>query len=110
MRMNNLKDYITFYDVVNSGPEPGMGTTEEVFKASAEIYEPSVKDVQLGNLELDKTSITVIIRNSFPEYVPNVKQTFTVNTGMYQGMTFNIKNVSPKDANFMKIVGVSDEF
>lgn len=105
MRMNNLKDFVTFYKIADNGPEPGMGQSTEVMKAYAEIYEPSAKDVQLGNLELDKTSVTIIIRNTYPEYVPKVNQRFTVNSGMYQGMSFNIKHVSPKDINFMKVVG-----
>lgn len=108
MRMNNLKDFVTFYMVTDNGPEPGMGTSTEVMKAYAEVYEPSAKDIQLGNLETDKLSLTIIIRNTYPEYVPKVNHTFTVNSGMYQGESFNIKHVAPKEANFMKIVGVSD--
>ena len=106
MRMNNLKDVITFYKIVSSGPEAGSGTPEEVFKAYAEIYQPSVKDVQLGNLETEKTSITVIIRNSYPEYLPKVNETFKVETGMYTGLNFDINTVAPVDEGFIKIVGV----
>lgn len=108
MRSNSLKDYVTFYAITDNGPEPGMGTSKKVFESYAEVHEPSAKDVQLGNLELDKTNITINIRNSFPEYTPKVNQTFTVNTGMYQGLTFNIKHVSPNEINFMKVVGESD--
>lgn len=108
MRMNNLKDFVSFYSVTDNGPEAGMEEKTEIFKAFAEIYEPSQKDVQLGNLELDKTLITVIIRNSFPEYTPKVNETFEVMSSLYNGLSFNIKNVSPKDAHFIKIVGESD--
>ncbi|MBF7025928.1 head-tail adaptor protein [Staphylococcus kloosii] len=108
MRMNNLKDYVEFFDVTDNGPEAGMGTTEKVFEAFAEIYEPSAKDVQLGNLELDKTNVTVIIRNSYPEFTPRVNQTFKVISGLYGGQSFNIKNVALKDATYFKIVGESD--
>lgn len=108
MRANNLKDVISFYDVVDSGPEPGMGSKEKVFEAFAELYEPSAKDFQLGNLELDKTNLTVIIRSSFPEFTPRVNQTFEVMTGLYGNQSFNIKSVSPTEGHFMKIVGESD--
>lgn len=108
MRMNNLKDYVEFFDVTDNGPEAGMGTTEKVFEAFAEIYEPSAKDVQLGNLELDKTNVTVIIRNAFPEFTPRVNQTFKVISGLYGGQSFNIKNVAPKDSTYFKIVGETD--
>lgn len=108
MRANQLKDVIYFYDTINNGPEPGMGTTEKVFESFAEIYEPSAKDVQLGNLELDKINITVIIRGTYPEFVPDVNQTFKVMSGMYSGTSFNIKKVSPTERTFMKLVGESD--
>lgn len=108
MRVNSLKDYVDFYDLVDNGPEAGMGTKEKVFSAFAEIYEPSAKDVQLGNLELDKTNIAVIIRNTYPEFTPNVNQTFEVMSGVYSNLSFNIKKISPVDNSFMKIVGESD--
>ncbi|WP_337227954.1 hypothetical protein [Staphylococcus succinus] len=108
MRANKLTNVIEFYDVVDEGPEPGMGVFTKVFESFAEIYEPSAKDVQLGNLELDKTNITVIVRNTFPEFVPRVNQTFKVVTGMYGNESFNIKKVSPSESTFMKIVGESN--
>lgn len=107
MRVNKLKDIVSFFEIVDSGPEPGMVTSTKAFEAFAEIYEPSAKDVQLGNLELDKTNITVIVRNSFPEFVPKVNNTFEVMSGLYGSTVFNIKTVSPTDNHFIKIVGES---
>ncbi|OEK41303.1 hypothetical protein ASS88_01450 [Staphylococcus saprophyticus] len=105
MRANSMKDYIVFYLEGESGPYPGMGGQKEVYKSWAEVYEPSQKDVQLGNLETSTVNVTVIIRNSFPEFVPDVNNTFTIETGLYEGTEFSIKNVAPKEQNTMKIVG-----
>lgn len=100
-----MKDYITFTQIVNSGPYPGMGSKEPIFESWCEVYEPSTKDIQLGSLETSTVNVTVIFRSAFPEFVPDVGNTFTLNTGMYKGTEFNIRTVSPKDENTMKIVG-----
>lgn len=103
-RMNKMHDIISFFDVVQDGPEPG-GEIVKVFDAFAEIYEPSQKDVQLGNLETSTINITVMIRNAYPEFVPSVNQIFKVNSGIYNGMTFDIKHISPKENIYLKVVG-----
>ncbi|MCP1286306.1 MULTISPECIES: hypothetical protein [Mammaliicoccus] len=103
-RMNKMHDIISFFDVVQDGPEPG-GRMVKVFDSFAEIYEPSQKDVQLGNLESSTINITVIIRNAYPEFVPTVNQQFEVLSGIYNGMKFDIKHISPKDNIYLKVVG-----
>ncbi|WHI59001.1 hypothetical protein PYH69_09555 [Mammaliicoccus lentus] len=103
-RMNKMHDIISFFDVVQEGPEPG-GEQKKLFDAFAEVYEPSQKDVQLGNLETSIINITVIIRNAYPEFVPSVNQIFKVNSGIYNGMTFDIKHISPKENIYLKVVG-----
>lgn len=103
-RMNKMHDIISFFNVVQDGPEPG-GKPEKVFDSFAEIYEPSQKDVQLGNLESSTINITVIIRNAYPEFVPTVNQQFQVLSGIYNGMKFDIKHISPKDDIYLKVVG-----
>ncbi|EHT6215624.1 head-tail adaptor protein [Staphylococcus pseudintermedius] len=106
MRVNAMKDYIKFQKVTNNSPYPNMGGIKEVvYEAWCEVYEPSTKDIQLSSLETESTNITVIIRNVYPEFIPEVSNTFVVTTGLYSGMEFNIKNVSPKSENTLKIVG-----
>lgn len=105
MRVDAMKDFVTFYSIGSKSPYPGMGGKEEVFESWGEIYEPSSKDIELNSLETSTVNVTLIIRNIFPEYVPRVNQTFVIQTGMYQDTEFNIKNVAPKDENTIKIVG-----
>lgn len=105
MRVDAMQDFVTFHSVENNSPYPGMGGKVEVFKSWGEIYEPSSKDIELNSLETSTISVTLIIRNVYPEFVPKVKQTFTIETGMYQGTEFNIKSVAPKEQNTIKIVG-----
>lgn len=105
-RLKNLKNYVTFYEVSTDSPEAGWEDETEVFQSFCEIYEPSAKDVQLGNLETSKINTTIIIRNPIPEYIPKVSHTFTINSGLYTGISFNIKNIAPdKEPNYIKLVG-----
>ncbi|MDK3656262.1 head-tail adaptor protein [Staphylococcus pseudintermedius] len=101
-----MKDYIKFQKVTNNSPYPNMCETKEViYEAWCEVYEPSNKDIQLSSLETESINVTVIIRNVYPEFIPSVKNTFIITTGLYSGNEFNIKNISPKDQNTLKIVG-----
>ena len=64
------------------------------------------KDVQLGNLETSKRSVTINIRNAQPDFLPTVNHVFEIKNGMYAGLTFDIKNVAPaKTPNYIKVVG-----
>lgn len=106
MNLNQLDYRVTFYESVNDGPEAGMEDTEEVYNCFGGLYEPTQKDVQLGNLELSKRSVTLNIRNAQPQFIPNVNQTFEIKNGMYAGLFFNVKNVAPaKTPNYIKVVG-----
>lgn len=106
-RVNAMHDYVTFIEELQAGPEAGMTEQKEVFNSFAEIYEPSTKDIALGNLETSNTNITLIIRNPYPEFTPKVNNTFKVLSGIYGGQTFNIKSVTPKDSTYLKLVGES---
>ncbi|MBM6206875.1 head-tail adaptor protein [Staphylococcus epidermidis] len=106
MNLNELDYRVAFYSVSNNGPEAGAGNWEEVFSCFAGLYEPTQKDVQLGNLETSKRSVTINIRNAQPDFLPTVNHVFEIKNGMYAGLTFDIKNVEPaKTPNYIKVVG-----
>lgn len=106
MNLNQLDYRVTFYEVVNEGPEAGMNEWKELYSCFAGLYEPTQKDVQLGNLELSKRSVTLNIRDAQPQFTPNVNQTFKIENGMYADLFFNVKNVAPaKTPNYIKVVG-----
>lgn len=105
MRVNQMKDYVVFNKVAEDGPYPGMGGNDDLFESWCEVYEPSSKDISLGNLETSTVNVTVIIRNAYPEFLPDVGNTFEIKTGMYKDTEFNIKNIAPKEENTLKIVG-----
>lgn len=106
MNLNQLDYSVIFYAIVNEGPEAGMYERQDLYSCFAGLYEPTQKDVQLGNLELLNNSVTLNIRNPLPVFVPAVHHFFEIENGLYTGMKFNIKNVSPaKTDGYIKIVG-----
>ncbi|MDN5612411.1 MAG: head-tail adaptor protein [Staphylococcus equorum] len=106
MNLNDLDYRVTFYNVVNDGPEAGMKDWEAVYSCFASLYEPTQKDVQLGNLEVSNRSVTLNIRDAQPQFIPNANQVFEIQNGMYAGLFFNIKNVAPaKTPRYVKVVG-----
>jgi len=106
MNLNQLDYRVTFYEVVNDGPEAGMNEQKEIYSCFAGMYEPTQKDVQLGNLELSKRSVTLNIRDAQPQFIPNPKHVFEIKNGIYAGLFFNVKNVAPaKSPNYIKVVG-----
>lgn len=106
MNLNQLDYRVTFYEVVNDGPEAGMNEWKELYSCFAGLYEPTQKDVQLGNLELTNKSVTLNIRDAQPQFMPSSRHVFEIQNGMYKGLFFNIKNVAPaKTSNYIKVVG-----
>ena len=63
-----------------------MNDWQEIYSCFAGLYEPTQKDVQLGNLELSKRSVTLNIRDAQPQFIPNVNQIFEIQNGMYAGL------------------------
>lgn len=106
MNLNQLDYRVTFYEVVNDGPEAGMSEWKELYSCFAGLYEPTQKDVQLGNLELTNKSVTLNIRDAQPQFIPRSRHVFEIQNGMHKGLFFNIKNVAPaKTPNYIKVVG-----
>ncbi|MCO8297259.1 hypothetical protein [Tetragenococcus halophilus] len=106
MNLNDLDYRVAFYVVEDSGPEAGMAEWNELYSCFAGLYEPTQKDVQLGNLELSKKSVTLNIRNARPQFIPSVRHVFEIENGIYKGLFFNVKNVAPaKTSGYIKVVG-----
>lgn len=106
MNLNQLDYRVTFYEITDDGPEAGMVERHQLYSCFAGLYEPTQKDVQLGNLGLTKKSVTLNIRNAQPQFIPSTRYVFEIQNGIYQGLFFNVKNVAPaKTAGYIKVVG-----
>src|SRR5699024_1549487 len=106
MDLNNLNWYIEFLEVKPTGPEAGMNGVVKVYSCFADLYEPTQKDVQLGNLETTNNSVRIKIRNDHPQFTPSVKQELEIRNGIHKDMKYNIKNGEPyKTRDYLKAGG-----
>lgn len=73
-RTGKLNTKIVFWQYQpNSGPEPGEKEKKILYKARAEIYDPSMKDLEILNGKGTKKAVTIVIRDPRGKYVPTNK-------------------------------------
>ncbi|MFI3546868.1 hypothetical protein V5G65_12490 [Mammaliicoccus sciuri] len=107
MKFNEFKDAVTFFGKTKHGPEAYDTENEEIYKCRCTLYDPSEKDFKLGDLNLNATSVTLIIRRVPERVALKTSSYFIVNTGFYKEKLFNIKHLSVINQSYMKIVGES---
>lgn len=108
----DLNTRIEFYEFAPSdGPEPGEVEKRLLWECWAEVYEPSMKDIESLSTTKVLYSVTAKFRETHGEYKPSNKHYLSVlhpaykdNQGNY--LRFNIKKVHPdvKDKRFIKVV------
>ncbi|MGX2946096.1 phage head-tail adapter protein [Enterococcus alishanensis] len=73
-RTGKLNTIIHFWEYQDhEGPEPGEEEKEILFKTRAEIYDPSMKDLEILNGKGTKKAVTVVIRDPRGKYMPSNK-------------------------------------
>lgn len=73
-RTGKLNTKVAFWQYKpNSGPEPGEREKKILYKARAEVYDPSMKDLEILNGKGTKKAVTIIIRDPRGKYVPTNK-------------------------------------
>ena len=118
--MSNVADLNTrvrfFQYSPNEGPEPGETETAVLWECWAEVYEPSVKDIESLSTTNLLYSVTVLIRDTRGEFKPNNKhylaildESYTDNDGNH--VRFNIKKIHPdaKNKQMIKVVAEATE-
>lgn len=104
----SLRTPATFYEFTpDNGPEPGQNKKNTLHECFAEIYNPSMKDMEIMKATGTKEAITLRIRDAGKEYVPTNKHFFEVSDYRYTGKVFNIISVAPDIQNnkFIKVIG-----
>lgn len=113
--MSNVADLntrIQFFEYTpNEGPEPGEVEKAVLWECWAEVYEPSVKDIESLSETNVFYSVTVRFRDARREFKPNnehylsiLDESYKDNDGNY--IRFNIKKIHPdaKSKQFIKVV------
>lgn len=73
-RTGKLNTKIVFWQYKpKNGPEPGEKEKKILYKARAEVYDPSIKDLEILNGRGTKKAVTIVIRDPRGKYVPTNK-------------------------------------
>ena len=114
--MSNVADLntrIQFFEYApNEGPEPGEVEKNKLWECWAEVYEPSMKDIESLSTTNVLYSVTVRFRDTRGEFKPSNKHYLAVLDPAYidekgEFIRFNIRKIQPdvKDKRFVKVVG-----
>lgn len=72
--IGDLRTPVSFFEFVpNDGPEPGELEKEELYKCTALVYNPSMKDMSILDAKGTKEALTIKIRDPHKCYLPDNK-------------------------------------
>ncbi len=90
----NLRTPIEFYEYQpHKGPDPGEEEKKVLYTCFAEIYNPSMKDLEILNSIETKQAVTIKIRDPHEDYLPINKHFVEVLDRRYQSIRWNIIDV-----------------
>lgn len=106
-----LRTPVLFFEQENTSPEPNESLIDEhVFKALAEVYNPSIKDLEIMNVNGVKKGITIKIRDPLTHFLPQPNQIVKIDDFRYKNVLWEVIEVRPdiQDNQFVTILlGVS---
>lgn len=89
-----LRTPVEFYEYEpNDGPEPGEDKKKVLHTTFAEVYNPSMKDLEILNSTNTKEGLTINIRDPKEAYLPSNKHKVEIKDRRYQGKVWEIKEV-----------------
>lgn len=104
----NLNTPVIFFVPSSKSPEPNEQDIEVLYDCFAEVYNPSMKDMEIINSrqKATKEAVTINIRDTFGEYLPTNKHNAKLDDYRYKNKIFEIISVAPdvKNNSFIKII------
>lgn len=94
-----LKTFVHFYEQSNTGPEPGGSTKNDLYTCTAEIYNPSMKDIEVMKVNGTTKGVTIKIRDPLKDYQPSNRHKVKIDNFRYKDITWNITDVRPDIQN-----------
>ena len=95
VRSGDLKTVVTFYKIKRDSFEPNDSTEEQLFECFAQVYGPSQKDLTILTTNDAKEGVTIKIRNTKGEFIPDNTMVVTIDDYRYLGKIWNVKDVRP---------------
>lgn len=90
----SLRTPVTFFKYKPvSGPEPGEEEQDILHESMAEIYNPSMKDIQILESKETKEGVTINIRDTKGAYSPSNKHFVEIGDYRYKGKIWNVLDV-----------------
>ncbi|EHD5018724.1 phage head-tail adapter protein [Listeria monocytogenes] len=110
VQSGDLRTPVTFYEYAPSnGPEPGEEEKSVLFECFAEVYNPSMKDLQILDNVDTKFAVTLTIRDPQNEYFPTNKHFLEIHDFRYNGRKWNILDVRPDMDRFITVLAGANE-
>lgn len=103
----DLRIKIEFWRKTGSGPLPGSSKKEKKYECMAQVYNPSMKDLEILSVKGTKEGLTIKIRDPHEDYLPTNTDFVKVDDYRYgTEKEWNIIDVSFdfEDNRFVKIV------
>ncbi|MDT2648033.1 phage head-tail adapter protein [Enterococcus dongliensis] len=92
-RTGKLNTKINFWEYIpKKGPDPGEAEKKILYKARAELYDPSMKDLEILNGKGTKKAVTMVVRDPRGQYLPTNKH-FVEIADYRMGEKWNIVDV-----------------
>lgn len=95
----DLGTYVIFYGKKSTGPEPNQSSGKEVFTCTAEVYKPSMKDLEIMKVNGTKKGMTIKIRDPQKDYIPSNEHRVFIDDYRFEGIEWNITDVRPDIQN-----------
>lgn len=104
----DLKTPVIFFASDSSSPEPNEQGINILYKCFAEIYNPSMKDMEIINSrqKATKEAVTINIRDTKGEFLPTNKHKVQLDDYRYKDTVWEVIAVFPdvKNDAFVKII------
>lgn len=92
-----LNTMVIFSSAKPKGRLPNQAQEQkELFKAWAEVYNPSLKDIEIMRGKGIQRAVTIVIRNPLGSYLPKNSHFVTIKDKAYEGL-WGIEDVRPSD-------------
>ena len=101
--IGELRTPVFFYKVSNFGPRPtDKGMEELLFTCYAEVYNPSMKDLEILRTIEVKSGVTIKIRDPLLDYFPENTHLVRIEDRRYKDVLWQIIDIRP-DFDFITL-------
>ena len=88
-----MRTPVVFYEYRSTGPDPTQSEGVELYSCFAEVYSPSMKDLEVMKSSGTSEGVTIRVRDTKGQYVPSNKHRVELRDYRYEGKVFDIIDV-----------------